>query len=301
MELVKSPVLFDRESHTYTAPDGRMLQGITGMLSRQLFPDKYSGVPEKVLQKAAERGTIVHETLELLDDIGIEPDMPEATEYRRIKEEHGLRYEASEYLVSDMEHFASPIDKVYRESEDSFTLVDIKTTYELDTVYVAWQLSIYSHLFRMQNPGAKVARLAVIWLRGNNGQFVEVGPIPDEEVRRLLAAEAAGEKYIPGITVMEAGEDTLPARYAKMEDAICEIETQYKYWSEKRKQLMDGVKEEMGKAGVKKWTGKTVCFSRSSDTIRTDFDKKRFSMEHPDLYKEYTIEVPVSGRITLKV
>lgn len=301
MELVKSPVLFDRESHTYTAPGGRALQGITGMLSRQLFPDKYGGVPDKVLAKAAERGTMVHETLELLDEIGVEPVIPEAAAYRRIKEKHGLKYEASEYIVSDMEHFASPIDKVYRESEDSFTLADIKTTYELDEAYVTWQLNVYSYLFRLQNPGAEVARLAAIWLRGSNSRFVELGRIPDEEISRLLAAEAAIEKYIPSITVMSPGEDSLPARYAKIEDTIREIETQYKYWADKRKQLLDGVKEEMGKAGVKKWAGNTITFARSYDTVRRDFDKKKFALEHPDLYEEYMTEVPVSGRIILKV
>ena len=72
MELTKSQIIFDQQAHTYTTPDGVCLQGVTGMIERQLFPDKYSGVPEFVMKRAAERGSFVHEVCELVDDLGIE-------------------------------------------------------------------------------------------------------------------------------------------------------------------------------------------------------------------------------------
>ena len=59
MKLNQSKVIFDPQEHTYTL-DGMLLQGITGMIERQLFPDKYSGVPEFVMKRAAERGSFVH-------------------------------------------------------------------------------------------------------------------------------------------------------------------------------------------------------------------------------------------------
>ena len=40
IELVKSSVVFNEENHTYMLGE-KQLQGITGMISRQLFPDKY--------------------------------------------------------------------------------------------------------------------------------------------------------------------------------------------------------------------------------------------------------------------
>ena len=43
-KLKKSKVVFYPATHTYVTPDGRMLDGITGMISRQLFPSKYDGV-----------------------------------------------------------------------------------------------------------------------------------------------------------------------------------------------------------------------------------------------------------------
>ena len=59
IELVKSSVVFNEENHTYMLGE-KQLQGITGMISRQLFPDKYKDVPDFVLKRAAEKGSLIH-------------------------------------------------------------------------------------------------------------------------------------------------------------------------------------------------------------------------------------------------
>ena len=58
IELVKSSVVFNEENHTYMLGE-KQLQGITGMISRQLFPDKYKDVPDFVLKRAAEKGSLI--------------------------------------------------------------------------------------------------------------------------------------------------------------------------------------------------------------------------------------------------
>lgn len=300
LRLNKSDVSFDQESHIYTAPDGRILDGITGMISRQLFPNKYSGVDEEILKRAAERGSFIHSVCELIDSIGIDNDTPEAHGYKALKEQYGLVHEESEYLVTDNEHFASCIDKVYRDNDDTFSLGDIKTTYKLDKEYVRWQLSIYAYLFELNNPDAKVGRLFAIWLRDERHELVEVERIPVDVVVSLMEHEVNGEQftnpYAPAIT-----DGNLPEKYAAMEDAIEEIDRQYKYWSEKKKELSDGVKNEMQNAGVTKWVGNKVSFTRKEEGEREDFDKKRFATEHPDLYAAYLVKTKVSGSVTLRI
>ena len=299
-KLKKSKVVFYPATHTYVTPDGRMLDGITGMISRQLFPSKYDGVDEETMRNAAERGSFIHSVCELVDSLNIEHESPEAMGYKELKDTYGLRHEESEYLVSDNVHFASCIDKVYRDGESTFTLADIKTTYKLDKEYVRWQLSIYAYLFERQNPGAKVLHLYAIWLRGERHELVEVERIPDDVVVSLMEHEVGGEQftnpYAPSVT-----DTSLPEKYAAMEDAIAEIDRQYKYWSEKKKELADGVKFEMQNAGVCKWVGDRVSFTRKEDSEREDFDKKRFAADHPDLYKAYLIKTKVSGSVILKV
>jgi len=299
-KLKKSKVVFYPATHTYVTPDGRMLDGITGMISRQLFPSKYDGVDEETMRNAAERGSFIHSVCELVDSLNIEHESPEAMGYKELKDTYGLRHEESEYLVSDNVHFASCIDKVYRDGESTFTLADIKTTYKLDKEYVRWQLSIYAYLFERQNPGTKVLHLYAIWLRGERHELVEVERIPDDVVVSLMEHEVGGEQftnpYAPSVT-----DTSLPEKYAAMEDAIAEIDRQYKYWSEKKKELADGVKFEMQNAGVSKWVGDRVSFTRKEDSEREDFDKKRFAADYPDLYKAYLIKTKVSGSVILKV
>lgn len=298
MELVKSKVLFNQEQHTYTL-DGKLLQGITGMIGRQLFPDKYSDVPKEVLESAAKRGSFIHETIELVDDLGISNEMQEVKGYIELKELYGLQYEAGEYLVSDNEHFASCIDKVYRESDTEFSLGDIKTTYKLDRDYIRWQLSIYAYLFELQNPGCKVVRLFGIWLRGNTHELVEVERIPNDIIKSLLNAEINGEQFVnPYSTPCVSGQ--LPEKYKEMEYSITEILEQAKYWSDKKKELSDGIMKAMVEAGEYSWKGKSISVTRKKDTIRKDFDKKSFEKDYPDLYRQYVKEVPVIGSVTLK-
>ena len=300
MELVKSNVIFDQQAHTYTTPDGVCLQGITGMIERQLFPDKYSGVPDFVMRRAAERGSFIHEVCELVDDLGIEHESEEARNYQRLKEEYALQYEASEYLVSDNEHFASCIDKVYRESDTEFSLGDIKTTYKLDKEYVRWQLSIYAYLFERQNPGCKAVRLFAIWLRGDKAELVEVDRIPDDVIVALLSAEIGGLKF-SNPYALPAPPNELPQKYQEMEQAIVEIDRQERYWKEQKKILMDGIMQEMVKAGAYSWESEAIRLTRKKEGIRKDFDKKSLEKDYPEIYAKYIIETPVSGSVTLKI
>ena len=272
MKLIKSQVVFNPDEHTYMLGD-KELSGITSVISRQLFPDKYRDVPEYVLRKAAERGTMIHSICELVDDMGITHDSDEAQGYKELKDDWGLRYECSEYLVSDNEDYASCIDKVYRENETDFTLGDIKNTYVLDKESVRWQLSIYAYLFELQNPGCNVVRLIGIWLRGKNHEIVEVERIPSEVVMNLLKCDSEGRQFVNPYSISPV---TLPDEYRKMERTIQEIVSQAKYWSDKKKEITDGVMMAMVEAGEYSWKGDIISFTRKKDTIRKDFDKKAF-------------------------
>lgn len=90
IKLIESGVIFNQEEHTYSL-DNKILHGITGMISRQLFPNKYLGVSQSVLNKAAAHGSMVHEQIELYD-AGIirEAVNEELKSYTNIKEKNHL-------------------------------------------------------------------------------------------------------------------------------------------------------------------------------------------------------------------
>ena len=64
MKLNESPVLFNEVEHTYTY-EGKTLSGITSIIHKLIFPDLYSGVSQSTLAQAAERGTRMHNFVQL--------------------------------------------------------------------------------------------------------------------------------------------------------------------------------------------------------------------------------------------
>lgn len=297
MKLNQSEVIFNQEAHTYTL-NGVQLQGITGMLSRQLFPNKYSGIPESILKRAAEKGSLVHEACELIDELGVTNDMPEAKAYEALKEKYRLNHVASEYLVTDNEHFASAIDKVY-EVEGGVALGDVKTTYHLDKEYVRWQLSIYAYLFELMNPGIKVVELFAIWLRGDKGERVDVERIPQNHVVELMACEINGQQYTNPLPEVHMGD--LPVQYRELEAMIVEIDSNVKEWEEKKKSLIEGISAIMDENNVVKWSGERVTFTRKAATVRRGFDAKRFKEDYPELYAQYETESEVKPSLLIKI
>lgn len=299
-ELVKSQVVFNQAEHTYTL-NGKQLSGITGMLGRQLFPGKYTGVPKAIMEHATERGNFIHEVCELIDDLGVENECEEAKKYQEMKDTHGLVYEASEYLVSDNEMFASCIDKVFRDGDSSFTLGDIKTTYKLDVEFVRWQLSIYAYLFEMQNPGCSVTRLVAIWLRGDKSKMVVVERIPNQAVISLLEAEAEGRQFVNPLSLPSQPNASLPQKLKEMEDEIVAIDAAYRKYERMLKDIKEAVMKEMVKSGDYSWNGERISFTRKKESVRKSFDTKSFSKDYPELYEKYMKESPVAGSLTIKV
>lgn len=296
MQLAHSKVIFNKEGHTYTL-DGVSLQGVTGMLSRQLFPDKYEGVSMDVLAKAAERGTRVHETIELVDDLGVVSELPEAQNYARLIKDNGLRHEKTEYLVSDNTHFASCIDKVYRVNEDTFDLADIKTTYKLDEAYIAWQLSIYAYLFELQNPNARVGRLYGIWLRDDKAKLVEVARKPAEEVKKLLQCEIEGKQYTSASTDVMA----VPQQFLALQEQLVAFEKQAKAYEAKKKEFLEGMRKVMLEHGIKKYDNDFLTLTIRADSVRETLDTKAVKEQAPEVYRQFVKTTTVRGGIVLKV
>lgn len=293
MKLIKSKVIFNPEAHTYHL-DGVQLQGITGMLGRQLFADKYNGVPERIMQKAAEKGSLIHSYCELADNLGIIPDNEEAQNYIRLKEENKLKTIANEYLVSDNKHFASCIDIIFKSKGNNVKLADIKTTYKLDLEYISWQLSIYKYLFELQNPKIKVDELLAIWLKGGKSEMVTVKCKSEEEVLNLLNSEING-------TQLEVKKQNFPSEIINAEQSVFEIKSQIKLLEQKEKELKDGLLTLMNKHDIKSYKGELITITKKEAYKRTSIDSKKLKEHHSDAYNDCVKETEVKESIDIKL
>lgn len=303
--LTSSPVIFLPEEHRYYNPEnGRYLSGITSLLSRQLFQDKYDGIPQATLNAAAAKGSAIHEECADLATFGVAGTYPETEAFARLLTREGIEPLEAEYTVSDGEHYASKIDLLDR----LLNLYDIKTTSTIDTEYVSWQLSIYAHLFELQNPGLQVGRLSAIHLRGKRAKLVRVERKSAEAISRLLADDLAGRQYIhqPDAHLSPAGsaggQEGVLTKLTDIERAIIEIKTRLAQAEEQKKSLTEVLYREMDARGVYKLDTPTLSITRIADTTAETFDSKAFRTDHPELYGKYLRETQRKGyvKITLK-
>ena len=287
-----SPVVFNEVEHTYTL-DGKLLHGITGMLSRQLFANKYTGIPQYILDAAAERGTRIHKDCEFADATGLEPQTIEGKNYLELRKD--FEVVTNEYTVSDNEYFASNIDCVW-EKGNEVIIADIKTTSHLDEDYVSWQLSIYAYLFELQNPDLKVSKLYAVWLRDDKAKLIEVPRKDDDTIVALMNCEKNGDKYLVPV------EDAQALITHSAVDILIEAKQMAEYYTNRYKEIEEALLKAMAESGTKQWQTEKLKATYTPAGESERFDSKRFQAEHPELYCQYMTKSTrkESVRITIK-
>ncbi len=292
MQLKKSGVRFYESEHRYFYK-GRELSGITGVLSRQLFPKKYDEVPQLVLERAAKKGTRIHSdcyTYDMFDSAESE----EAKWYADLKKQAKFEVLDSEYLVTDFEHFASAIDKVLI-IDNKVYLCDIKTTYTLDKDYISWQLSIYKYLFNIVNPDIEVSGLKAIWIR-EGATLHDIREIPEEEIIKLLECERNGEKYT--YEVATRGEEE-KAHNLLLQTA--EIVQEIKRLKDLENEYNKQVEALFNSLDIEKWDNDYFTITRRKSYERKTFDTKKFASDYPDMVDKYMKTTIVKESITTKL
>ena len=295
IKLNDSGILFDAESHTYCTQDGEVLHGITGRLKERAFPDEYKDVPEEVLQRAAARGTRIHNILELYDEVALITDeCQELQNYMKAQTEFPFlaNHLQSEYLITDGEQYASAIDKVYTE-DDGVILGDVKTTYHLNEEYVSWQLSIYAYFFNLINPGIEVKRLYALWFREDKYKVVEVERKSIEDVKKLLYTEEA----LPVTTIDEA----MMPDINRAEAALIEYKEAMEFCKAQYDRLKEGILAIMTQHNIKKYDGQRISITRKPEAERLSFDSKAFKNDYPQMYEQYITKTKTSSSILIKV
>lgn len=280
-QLNNIPVLFDQERHSYTnTKTGEAYKGITGTLIHRLFPNKYKDIPKSILEKAAERGALIHESIELVETIGVMPTTEEAKNYLRLKDENGLRFLESEYTVSDLEHYATNIDAIYEVDENVVDIADFKTTSKFDKESVAWQLSICAYFLEMNNPHVKVRKLFGIWLRGDIAELIEVERRTDEEITALIESDLQDADF----TFSPA----FPDYISENETTLYVLGKRIKELTEEYDALKTEVLAKMIENNEKSFDTGNLLITVVAPSQRESFDSKKFREEHSDLYGQYT-------------
>lgn len=178
------------DTHTYLV-DGVIVQSVTQILKIR-FGGKYSHVSRAVLNRAAKRGTEVHQAIQDLCETGKESDLPEVRNFKFLQRHYGFEVMENETPVilwrDGVPVAAGRLDLVLRDSEGRIGGGDIKRTSTLDKEYLAYQLNLYRIAYE-QCYGIEWEFLRGLHLRDNVRKYVEI-PINERMAIELV------EEYI---------------------------------------------------------------------------------------------------------
>lgn len=308
ISLVDAGVQFDAATHTYTL-DGKTLQGITTTLVNRAYPkdETYAGVSEEVLNHAAERGSACHQSVGNYYLMGLSSTGYEDVTSRAVEllDGAGLTPIAFEYIVTDYEHYASPIDIVCKNDKNEVCIVDMKFTSKLMWPQVTLQTTIYQRFFEIVNPDLQVKHLYVLWIHTNDEHAVldsrlsELTPADEQFVNELIAEDIAGVAERFDITKFYG---QLPATVTEVEDYLVNRLNLLEELKEETSNIKGGLCDMMLKYNIKQYSSEKLQLTTVTPKPRETFDTARFKKEHPELYTEYVklSEVKPSVRITIK-
>ena len=306
IELTQSGVIFNEELHEYWLGD-KQLSGITEALRKQLHPDMYSSIPKRILEQAAEYGTSVHKSIELFQKEWINNGSVEVQDFIQICKDNSLIHEASEYTVSDGKNWASNIDQVYRTSDDTFSLADIKTYSKMTAEKLElarYQLSCYAYFFEMQNKKAKVDRLYIIHLRNKTmksgkvehiSDLIPIERIPADICKELLDCELRGEQFKNPFAV--------PEEIAFQISRVKELIEMKNEAEEELAAIKANILTSMEFLDVKTWVLNNVRLTRKLPSTRFSFDLKKFKEAHTEItdYDNFMKPSNVAGSLMVAI
>lgn len=293
--------IFNKANHTYTL-DGKILISVTQLMRKHGLAPDYSGVNEAVLQRKAERGTLIHEEIERYIKHGELGFTSEQDDFIGFAKELGLVNMRAEQIVNDdlvagtidlMAERAIDIgygDKMYKK-----VLADYKTGTAVDKEAVRWQLSLYKRL-----SGEKFDEFYVFHLC-EKSKYIPLEHIPAEEVEKLLECERKGEIYKP--RTLSVPSELLAAAEAA-ERAVKVAEEAKKAAEANAVEIRQQLIAAMEAQGIKSFetADKSMLITYVEPSTRETIDSKRLKEEHPELAKKYvkTSTVKASVRITVR-
>ena len=175
---------FFEDTHTYLV-DGYKVPCVSDIL-HFIFPNKYKGVDKKILSNKAQYGSIVHKAIECLEQnleipkLNIYQELS-LEQYKKLKKKYNIQVLSQEKQVEYRSLYAGTYDMIAKVNNIS-SLIDIKTTAQLDIEYLSWQLSYYELAI-----GKRFKKLYCLWLpKKGLGELIEIKRKSKKELLKKL-------------------------------------------------------------------------------------------------------------------
>lgn len=175
---------FDEEEHIYIC-DGLIVPSVTQILKIKF--DDYAGVPQHIMEEASQKGTALHEAIELYETTGQTSELKEFRNYLFIKKHKGFKNISNEVPIIYEENgkvlFAGQLDQII-ELNGILGINDFKRVSAPNKEKIAHQVNLYK-LGYEQSYHKQIEMLSFTHLREDTRKFVPL-PINEEVARELI-------------------------------------------------------------------------------------------------------------------
>lgn len=285
-------VYFDEDGHRYFDEELNEYCSVSEVL-RSMFGDRYSHVPTNILERAQERGILIHEEIEnyaKTGDVGIFSTTHSFVKYLK---DNGLEITSSEVIVSSPSFkIAGRYDLLLKKDDNSF-IADIKTGKKIDVELVCWQMSIYAYLL-----GQKIDNGLIFHFVGDDLKVESVELLDNIEVELLF------NDFSKEISWKE--EHLECSKLATINDSvrryIIEQEQAALTYTAKKAELRGRIMEEMKAKGIKKYDDGDLCITYVEPYTTERLNSKKVKELNEELYLEClnVSQVKESLKITLR-
>lgn len=185
MQEINGHILeFIPETHQYIV-DGILVPCVSNILAFK-FND-YSGVSKEVLNRASEKGTELHKTIEGYEQQGITSDLREFKNYLFLKKHYKFENIANEvpvlYENEGRVLFVGTLDQVIKK-DGKLGINDFKRVSAPNKIKIAYQLNLYKMAYE-QSYKQKIEFLSFTHLREEVRKFHPL-PINEESAMELI-------------------------------------------------------------------------------------------------------------------
>ncbi len=284
-------VEFIEDGHKYIL-EGHEMPSVTQILGRQGISTDLSGAPQRLLEKKAEHGRLVHEEIETFVRTGEEGITDEFQDFLRLVHPLCGLWFAETMVATD--RYCGRADLIGIDEEKREMLVVDTKTGQLNENATAWQTSMYAYPIA---DGFRLRCFAFDAKMGGASRLVELEPVSKSVINDLLYCDALGAAYDPiAVTV----NDYMPILTA-YDTTIAEMTTALKKLESLKGDVYRHIKREMERARVMSFDSPTLHITYTPSYSKSVIDSKRLKAERPDVYKSYLKESRVSSSITVTV
>lgn len=187
---------FDEATHTYRL-DGLVIPSVSAIME-PLSRAKYSGISERTLGRAADKGTAVHNCIENWIKFGIEDIPPEHMGYFQAFKDWWNEFQpvvvGSEIRVCHpLMRYGGTADLVAYIGNE-LTLVDYKSTYVISDMTCGVQLEAYAQA--LKSMGVDIQRKRILHLKKDGRYDTREYPAGDVQRWRVFGALKTVYDYI---------------------------------------------------------------------------------------------------------